>query len=173
VAPGTGNAAKGRVWGGELELTALPVPELLLQAGAGYLNTKYTRFGAAFDPAQGIDLNDRFVNSPKWSLSASAAYTIDLGNLGDVTLRIDWSYRAKVYNDAANSEAIAQKWLNLINAGVTFVTTDEAWQLAFNVRNLTDKTYLVTGNDEFNGFGYIEGIYARPREWSLALKRRF
>lgn len=173
VAPGTGNAAKGRVWGGELELTALPVPELLLQAGAGYLNTKYTRFGAAFDPAQGIDLNDRFVNSPKWSLSASAAYTIDLGNLGDVTLRIDWSYRAKVYNDAANSEAIAQKGLNLINAGVTFVTTDEAWQLAFNVRNLTDKTYLVTGNDEFNGFGYIEGIYARPREWSLALKRRF
>lgn len=173
VAPGTGNAAEGEVWGGELELSALVTPDFLLQFGAGYLDTQYTAFGPDFDPEQGIDEGDRFVNSPKWSLSGSASYTVQAMDFGDITFRVDWSYRSKVYNDAANSEAIAQDGLHLFNAGATFVTADENWQVAVQVRNLTNRTYLITGNDEFNGFGYTEGVYARPREWSLSVQRSF
>src|SRR5690606_36170063 len=76
VAPGTGNAAKGEVYGSEVELTALVTPDFLLQFGAGYLDTQYTDFGPDFDPDQGIDTGDRFVNAPEWSLSASASYTV-------------------------------------------------------------------------------------------------
>jgi len=173
IAPGTGNAAKGRIYGGEMELEALLIPKLSLQLSAGYLNTKYTAFAANFDPSQGINTNSRFVNSPKWSLSGSLSYVVPVSSYGDITFRGDWSYRSKVYNDAANSEFIAQKALHLFNAGAIFNTSDEKWQLALQVRNITNKIYVVTGNDEFNGFGYTEVIYARPREWSLSVKRRF
>ncbi len=173
VAPGTGNAAAGEVYGGELELSVLLTPDLLLQFGGGYLDTQYTDFDADFDPQQGIDETDSFVNSPKWSLSGSLSYTLAAMEYGDLTFRGDWSFRSKVYNDAANNESIAQDSLHLFNAGVTFVTTDEDWQVAVQVRNITDKTYLITGNEEFNGFGYTEGVYARPREWSLSVKRIF
>lgn len=173
IAPGTGNAAEGRIYGGEMELTALVTQDLTLQFSAGYLDTKYTAFAADFDPAQGIDKNSRFVNSPKWSLSGSLSYVVPVSSYGDITFRGDWSYRSKVYNDAANSEFIAQDALHLFNAGATFNTSDEKWQLALQVRNITNQTYVVTGNDEFNGFGYTEVIYARPREWSLSVKRLF
>lgn len=173
VAPGTGNAAAGRVYGAEAEITARPVPELTLNATAGYLDTAYTKFAANFDPTQGIDKNNRFVNSPKWSLSASAAYVVPLGGLGDLTIRGDWSYRSKVYNDAANSERIAQRAFSLFNAALIFDTADRKWQATLGVKNIGDKAYLLTGNDEFNGFGYVEGVYGRPREWSLSIRRSF
>jgi iron complex outermembrane recepter protein len=172
VAPGLGNAAKGEIFGGELELEALPMPDLLLQAGAGYLFTRYSEFSKTFDPTQGIRLGNHFVNSPKWSLNASAEYTVHLA-YGALVLRADASYRAKTYSDAANSEAIAQGPLVLVNAGVTWSNPGNDWRVALQVRNLTDRTYFMTGNDEFNGFGYTERVYARPREWSLSVKKSF
>lgn len=173
VAPGTGNAAAGRVYGAETEITARPVPPLTLSATAGYLNTAYTRFAANFDPTQGITKDNRFVNSPKWSLSASAAYVVPVGSLGDLTIRGDWSYRTKIYNDAANSERIAQGAYSLFNAALIFDTADRKWRGTLGVKNIGDKAYLLTGNDEFNGFGYVEGVYGRPREWSLSIRRSF
>ncbi len=173
VAPGTGNAAEGRVYGGELELSALLSQDVSLLMTAGYLDTKYASFSDDFDPAQGIDKGSRFVNSPQWSLSNAVSYVIHGAKYGDVTLRGDWSYRSKVYNDAANSEFIAQGNLHLFNAGATFKKYGGKWQLALQVRNITDETYVVTGNDEFSGFGYTELVYARPREWSFTVKRIF
>ena len=173
VAPGTGNAAEGRVYGGELELTALLNSDLSLVMSAGYLDTKYNSFADDFDPAQGIDKGSRFVNAPQWSLFSGVSYVMRVANYGDVTWRGDWRYRSKVYNDAANSEFIAQDNVHLFNAGVTFKKYGGKWQLAMQVRNITDESYVVTGNDEFSGFGYTELVYARPREWSLTVKRLF
>ncbi|MGV3482588.1 MAG: TonB-dependent receptor [Sphingobium sp.] len=173
IAPGTGNAAAGRVYGAEAELTLKPVSPLTLQFSAGYLDTGYTRFDINFDPSQGITKDNRFVNSPRWSLAASASYVIPLGDFGDLTLRGDWAYRSKTYNDAANSENIAQPGFSLFNAGIVLDTADKAWQVAAGVKNIADKRYLLTGNNEFGGFGYVEGVYARPREWSLSVRRSF
>lgn len=173
VAPGTGNAARGRVYGAEAELTAKPVKPLTLNFTAGYLDTAYTGFAANFDPTQGITTNNKFVNSPKWSLSSAISYDIPLGAIGDLTMRGDWSYRSKVYNDAANSERIAQAGYSLFNANVIITTMDKNWQVSVGVKNIANKVYLLTGNDEFNGFGYTEGVYGRPREWNLTLKRSF
>lgn len=173
IAPGTGNAARGRIYGGEAELTAKPFRALTLTATAGYLDTAYTGFATNFDATQGITKNNRFVNSPKWSLSSGASYVMPLGTTGSLTVRGDWSYRSKVYNDAANSERIAQAGYSVFNAAVMFATPDDVWQVSAGVKNIADKTYLLTGNDEFNGFGYVEGVYARPREWSLSVKRSF
>ncbi|MBP8233357.1 MAG: TonB-dependent receptor [Rhizorhabdus sp.] len=173
IAPGTGNAAAGRVYGAEAELTLRPVKPLTLQFSAGYLDTGYTKFAADFDPSQGIDKGDSFVNSPKWSLAGSASYVVPLGEVGDLTLRGDWSYRSKTYSDAANSENIAQSGYHLFNATLLYDTSDKLWQVAAGIRNITDKRYLLTGNNEFGGFGYVEGVFARPREWSLSVRRSF
>ncbi len=173
VAPGTGNAARGRIYGAEAELTAKPVKPLTLSFNAGYLNTAYTDFTANFDTTQGITKNNKFVNSPKWSLSSAISYDVPLGTLGDLTFRGDWSYRAKTYNDAANSERIAQPGYSLFNANIILNTINKKWQLSAGIKNIANKAYLLTGNDEFNGFGYVEGVYGRPREWNLTVKRSF
>ncbi|MFP5455962.1 MAG: hypothetical protein ACLGHK_10740, partial [Alphaproteobacteria bacterium] len=62
---------------------------------------------------------------------------------------------------------------HLFNATLLYDTSDKLWQVAVGIRNITDKRYLLTGNNEFGGFGYVEGVFARPREWSLSVRRSF
>ena len=46
IAPIIINAGDAEIYGGELELTALPLPQLRISAGVGYLDAEYT----AVDP---------------------------------------------------------------------------------------------------------------------------
>ncbi len=48
----------------------------------------------------------------------------------------------------------------------------EAAQLLSAFRNLTDERYLVTGTSAWGtAAAYIEQVYGRPFEWSVAVKR--
>jgi len=174
VAPGVGNAGEGEVRGAELELVARPGQALTLEAGVGYLDTEITALGSDIDPAADrVQIGNRFINSPEWSFDASAAYTAALGNSGDLTLRVDWSWRDKVFNNWANDESIAQDALSLINASLTWGSPSGGWEFVLAGRNLTDEIYIVTGNDEIDTFGYSEAIYARPREWTVSIRKLF
>ena len=174
VAPGVGNAGAGEVRGAEIELTTRPIPALRLEAGVGYLDTEITELGANIDPAADrIRVGNRFINSPEWSFAASGAYTFAVGGTSELTARVDWSWRDKVYNNWANDESIAQDALGLANASLTLNLPASGWDFVLAGRNLTDELYIVTGNNEIDTFGYTEAIYARPREWSLAVRKLF
>jgi len=173
VAPGVGNAGKGEVYGGEIELYAVPTEQLTLTAGLAYLDTEITELGADIDPdLDRITIGNSFVNSPEWTINASGSYTFPVSNIADLTLRLDWSWKDRNYNNWANDVEISQESFHLLNASGTFAFND-AWELVLAARNLTDETYIVTGNYELDSFGYIEAIYAREREWSLSLKYSF
>ncbi len=96
-----------------------------------------------------------------------------MGDSADLTFRVDWSAKDKVFNNWANDEAIAQSSYSLVNAAVSLDLGRSGWRFMVAGRNLTDETYIVTGNDEIDSFGYTEAIYARPREWSLSVKKSF
>jgi iron complex outermembrane receptor protein len=172
-APGVGNAGEGEVRGAEVELVTEPVRGLKLEAGVGYLDTEITALGARIDPAADrVRVGNRFINSPEWSTNASAAYTWPVGATGDLTARVDWSWRDEVFNNWANDASIAQDALSLVNAAVTLRVPSD-WEFVLAGRNLTDDSYVVTGNQEIDTFGYIEVVYARPREWSFAVRKGF
>jgi len=52
---------------------------------------------------------------------------------------------------------------------------DSGWILAVQGNNLTDEEYIVAGNAEIAGgqFGYIQGTFARPREWWASVRKDF
>ncbi|HET6629981.1 MAG TPA: TonB-dependent receptor [Woeseiaceae bacterium] len=176
VAPETRNAAKGRIRGGEIELTAVPVPDLLFTGGLGYLDAEYT----GFDPLDSIglvlplELSDKFVNTPEWSLNAAVDYTIPLGNAaGDMSLRGDWSYRSAVANDAINTPELIQDGYSLVNARITYTAPGETWELSVFGTNLTDERYITSGVADVPSFGLVEATWARPREWGATVKYNF
>lgn len=178
LAPGIGNAASGEIFGAELEFLSIPTDRLTLSGGFAYLDTEITELGPNIDPAADrLSVGNRFINSPEWSVNASAAYRVPLRHSIDLTVQLDWSWRDKNFNNWANDGIIAQPSLHLLNASATFDLPGEGWaggwRLVLAGRNLTDETYIVTGNEEFDSFGYTEVIYARPREWSLSLRKDF
>ena len=168
------NAAKAEVKGFELEINAVPNENLLFEAGIGFLDASYEEFDARAQAA-GLNTDLEFINTPEWTASAGLSYRIPVTSYWVAVPRVDWSYRAKVYNDAANSPLIAQDGYSLVHLGVRLESIDDKWTVMIRGTNITDKTYLVTGisaaNDGFTGFA--EGVYGRPAEWELSLQYNF
>ena len=169
VVPETRNAAEADVYGAELELTALLTEGLLLTGAAGYIDASYNNLDDPIDGELEITEDDWFVNTPEWTASLSLEYLFQLAKLGEMTLRLDYSYRDEVANDAANTPELIEDSLTLWNARVSLLSNDEKWDIAIFGRNLTDEDYLISGVST-PGFGIVEGVYARPREYGLTLK---
>lgn len=166
----TFNAGDARIYGGEVEISARPIPPLRLQFGAGYLDPGYrnvpTNLGA-------IDVNNasRFAYAPTWSLTGNASYEIETG-IGTITPQFDWSYRTKVYGNPANTPAAIQPAYHLVNGSVAWRDPSNVWQVTAGATNLFDKRYFTTAYAS-PSVGYSEVLFGRPREWFLGVRRSF
>jgi iron complex outermembrane receptor protein len=169
VVPETRNAAEGEITGAEVEFTGVLAERLVLSGGLGYMDAEYTKLD---DPEQGaleVSSDHAFVNTPEWSANASLEYRRSLDQAGEIALRLDYSYRSEVANDAANTPELIEDSLSLWNARAAWIPSNNQWELAVFGRNLTDESYLTSGVST-TAFGIIEGIYGRPREYGVTLK---
>jgi iron complex outermembrane recepter protein len=169
----TKNAAAAEILGFELEMTAVPVEEALIQVGVGYLDAEYTEIESNNGvplPGIVISTNSKLVNAPKWNLVTAAQYEYSLGDMGSLTPRLDYSYVSRVENEAANDPRLSQKGYGLLNLSMTWRDVNDVWSVTAAGKNVTDKTYLVTG---VSGSGIVEGVYGLPATWSLSIRRNF
>ncbi|TQV84660.1 TonB-dependent receptor [Exilibacterium tricleocarpae] len=167
--PVINNAARARITGAELKLALQNSRGLAVQAGAGYLDGRYTEL----DPGVAVDRNKELVRTPRWNIYMSGRYRWGLGEYGSVQFSLDASYKSKVYHDPTNVEAIAQGGLTLVNTALGWQDAGGRLGAEVFVTNLTDKTYLLSGSTELAASGGSEGHYARPREWGLRLSYHF
>lgn len=172
-APLTTNAGNADIYGFEIEVQALPVPELSINAGVGYLDAEYTDL----DPR--AIANNTFLDTPlpfvsEWQTNLSAAYTLAVPALsGSLTGRIDWSYRSDYATFAEESPDLVQDGHSLLNASLTYVHNSEKWELAVLGTNITDEFYILGGNAHIGNSGYTNSNIGRPGEWAVRLKYRF
>jgi len=163
------NAGKARVKGFEVEAKARPVRWLDLSGGLGYTDAKFTKL----KPGATVTRASRFQHTPKWNANLSAQVTAPAGNAGTITLRGDYTYTSKLFNDSNNTPQIAQNGYSLINARLAFTSASEAWEIALFGTNLGDKTYFVSGIAALDSFGTAEAVLGRPREWGITGSFRF
>jgi iron complex outermembrane receptor protein len=164
------NAGKARAWGYELEITARPAHGWLWTATVAHIDTQYTELDDV-EP-NGVTLDSKFPKTPEWSLTLSPQYSFGMGNAGKLTLRADYSYRSKIYNDVSNSPLVTQEGYGLLHASTVFLPASESWELALFGTNLTGEEYLVHGMF-IPSLGPAIGVAGRPREWGLTTKLRF
>ncbi|NKB36822.1 MAG: TonB-dependent receptor [Gammaproteobacteria bacterium] len=168
----TKNAAAAEILGFELEMTAVPVDEALIQLGIGYLDAEYTEIDTANNPFGGIVISQdsKLVNAPKWNIVAAAQYDYNLGDWGTLTPRVDVSHTSAVYNSPENDLRLRQGANTLLNLSMTWRDVNDVWSVTAAGKNVTDETYLVTG---VSGSGIVEGVYGLPATWSLSIRRNF
>jgi iron complex outermembrane receptor protein len=165
-----GNAAKAEISGVELELAAAPIDALNIGITVGYLDSKYTEID---DSVQTITLDSELIGAPEWTASAAADFTVPLAEWAEVVLRSDYTYRSKLYFDAANTESVAQDGYGLWNAAIALQSPTQRWTLTAGVLNLDDEEYRVTGVGVLDSLGFASAIYGRPREWYVQASVRF
>jgi len=170
------NAGHAEILGAEANFQAILAPGLSLDGNLSYLDYKTLSLGAAAGQPGGPTLNTRQPYVPNWTMALGAQYTRDLGSLGALTGRVDWSYRSKVYFDLANTEAGAQSGYSLVNARLSWTSQNGNWSAALQANNLLDELYYssktVTLNVD-NSLLQVSGTPGMPRTFFFTVSRQF
>ena len=176
--------------GFDLGLSAAPLRDLVLSAGAAYLRWTIDKAvvlaGTPLDPATssgspysvGGSVTDLFAlpYAPKYNLTASGDYTVLRWYASSLSARLDFSYRGQFYDDFAAGPAVPGRQLDttpavsLLNARLQFAT-DTDWNHHIRVslwgRNVLNRKYYLfaggygSGVSAFNG----SGAGATPAGW--------
>ena len=162
------NAARARIRGAEVELTAAPFKGLTLSAGYGHLDPKYLDIGTV----RGLTLGSRFQRMSRHSFSGSVNYQRPVGP-GTLELHADYSFRSKEQFQilpAIND----QPGYGLLGARVTFRGPDDRWAIAMFATNLTDRRYRTAGRGTLlNQTGIAYSSVGLPRQFGVQLSARF
>lgn len=172
----TTNAGKAELYGGELELTALPTDDLRLSANIALLHAKFTEYdtGDPANPELGtLDLSgNRLSNAPSLRINTEVGYTFHT-RVGDITPRATVDYTGKVYFDQFNRPFNDQAGKTLVNLNLD-LDAGKGWSASAFVKNLTNKLYVTSSTVSAGILGFqIAGTVGAPRTFGLSVTKQF
>ena len=169
-------SAPGKDKGLELEVTAQPVRNLLINASAGYL-----KFVSGAPPGSDGYVDPSVREQPRLSYSVGAQYDINLGQGGSITPRFDLFYQGERTNGTVSQVQVSPDNIvpsyTLVNARLTYTSPDAKWMAALSAENLLNKFYwaqLVSATDAAGAQTFNRtGVPGRPREVAVTLRHNF
>jgi iron complex outermembrane receptor protein len=171
------NAADSTLWGAELEFVVLPFKGLTLSGGISYIDPEYENFDVVNpDTGELEDFTDRpFTNTPEWTANLLAQYEFSLNNGGRIQLRGDLAYTDEIFytDDEACTcfDRLAADSYTIYNAGVTYVSPKDKWELSVFGRNLNDEREI-RGGFGVDAFGTTTVSFTEPRRYFVSLRYR-
>ena len=172
------NAGEGTVQGVEVEYQWLVGGGFSLTGNLAWLDAEYDEFRYA---GANIANEQEFTNAPEFSGALNLEYRTAVGEAGDLSARIGYSYQSEVVatTEILRAEVppfgrrpITQDGYGLLSAGVVW-NSGGAWSVALQGTNLTDKEYLTTGYNLNRALGVYTGFYGAPRQYSLSVRYDF
>ncbi len=162
------NAGAAQLTGTELNVTAIPIERMLLTAGVGYSDAIFLTYLNAGGP--GVNYNGNSLpNAPRWTFNAAAQYSVPVF-YGEVTGRVEYTYRDKVNADAGANPLFLVKSLSQLNARLAW-DLEPNYELAVWGRNLTDQVTDV--NPQFNALGAQLATYNIGRTIGVSLSAKY
>lgn len=171
------NADGAEIYGLDADLTALVIDHLTLTVGVNYTHARYTDFtNASITVPQATggnllvsgDASDmRLQNVPDWTASLGASYDIPTA-VGDFTLFANY-YR----NDgwpADPDNRVQQEAYKLLDASVTWRSTNKMLSVSLWGKNLTDEFYF----QQLGASNFADnGVQAAPRTYGATFGVHF
>jgi iron complex outermembrane receptor protein len=157
------NAGTVSTKGFELDFVARPSRNLTLSGALAHTVARVDQFllppGA--NPADLVPSGTPLANAPDWKVSFGGQYLWETGGFANVELSGDFSMQSDQLNELSPS-ALTRRMTtidgySITNLSVALVDPDEAWRVAFQVKNLFDQTFassIVSGGPG-GSFRYI------------------
>jgi iron complex outermembrane receptor protein len=164
----TENAGQARIRGGELEITALPTPDLRFSASGSYTDPKYTRIG----PGASVKLSSKFFSYSKYTYSVALDYDRDL-DIGRANLHVDWNWRSEIFNSQVATGVTPAYGLLSATASITPNWNDNL-KLSIWGRNINDKQYynrIIDLSQAVHGIANAEP--GEPRTYGISATYEF
>jgi iron complex outermembrane receptor protein len=142
------NAAQATIKGMDLDAEIIPLKRLTLSGGLSYVDAHYTDFPIApiatvlptggYTVAPGDGSGNSMVYTPKWTITASALYSIPAAT-GTYSLAVNYYYNGRYFPDPANQ--FPQSPYYLLNTSVDWTSSDDRWKISLWGKNLNDAQY--------------------------------
>ncbi len=159
------NIGDAEVKGVEVEANWRPTRNFALDLSFAWIDFEYSSLELTQVTPDSIA---PFTPELKWSLGAQ--YRIDLGDMGDLTPRIDVKWQDDVFTTTLNDELNKIDAYYLVNGRLSWFSKDAKWQAALEATNLTDEYYFLTVSTA-TSYAVTAGLPARPREFAFSIKR--
>lgn len=171
IGPFITNAGSAEIRGFELEWAYAFGEGWRLDAGAGYTDPEYKELR---NDVQGLTVDSDFVLISEWNASASVERRIALASAGDITPRLDWSWRSKFQTNASGvpDPRLVQPDYSVLNASVSWRSASEHLAVTAGVDNATDERYRTFGDFQ-PGFGFYMEAFDRGRQWYIKLMAQY
>ena len=130
------NAAKAKIEGFEVDLTARPMGNWLFGATFGYQDTKYVSYAG--------NEGNRLIDAPRITGSLSVQYDHRMSNEWSWFARADARYRDMSYQQADNDPEFTQPASTLVNLSAGLRDPSNRYSVIFWVKNASDVTYRVS-----------------------------
>ena len=186
-----GNIGESTSDGIEVELTYIATESLTFDVSLGYIDSTFDNV-IDTNPETGeiFDKSDRFTvsNTPDLTFNFGATYRL-YTDMGDFVFNSNYYHRGE-YALFEEDSLLTQDSYGLLNAGITWYSTDGHWNAGLYAKNLTDEEYMIGGyqfvapdpSDPQNVSKYTPGLggdntligyYGDPRTVSLTVGYRF
>ena len=175
------NAAESSALGFELDFLALISNALTLRGGISHTDPEYDSFQERVpdpsNPGSSIlkDVSDRpFRYSPDWTSNLGLEYEVPMNSTGGLLrFHTHLAYKGQVYysfdRTASSFDLFDVKGFTSINAGLTYVSSNQKWEISAYGKNLSDKRAII-GGFGVDAFGSTDIRYTDPRIMYLSLK---
>ncbi len=176
IAPGTQNIGDAKIWGVELEVTALPVDNLLINSSLAYNHNEYAKLNPlspGVAPDGFVSINNKLTNTPKCTFINSVNYTVPADELGGkVVFQANYTHYSAIFNDELNSPLLRQPAYGLLGGQITYHNEANNWSISLFGKNLTDEEYIVSGDDNIYA-GFREANFGMSRTYGVSLRYEF
>lgn len=175
------NAAQAKIYGGEVELTVLPVPDLTLSGSVAYTHARYSDFPQAqcYRPALPNEASfpgnttlacdakgNTLFRAPDWTFNFAPQYRISVGS-GEVMLGGNVFHSSRVFYDFANF--YSQKPYTLVN-GQALYRTPGNLEFSLKVQNMLNQAVAQQIRVSNRS---VDALLERPRTVILGIKYDF
>lgn len=166
------NVPRSKIFGGELELVAMPSDSLELGLGFGFTDseiTEYEDIAGVLVPASAIE-GKNVPGAPVWSLNFGLQYSKPLANARQLVSRIDYEHRGETYWTLDNVDV--QSSYALTNLSIALES--DKWSTRLFANNVFDEEYIEWFfASRFIGLPADIAWPSRPRQIGLELSYRY
>lgn len=182
------NAGRSKINGAELEVSWLPVANLLISLSYSNNNYQFLEYQELdlLDLVLGtetvVDRSDEnFPKSPEQTAALGVQYSWRLAG-GTLTPRVDVSYTGEIYHgfdngawDArkTNPDSVMADEYTLIDARVSWENQHGDLRIAAWINNVSDERYLNGWNASADSVGNFVEIVGEPRMYGIEVQKRF
>jgi iron complex outermembrane recepter protein len=183
------NAAKAEIYGVEADIAFQPIDAFEIGGTAAYLHAEFSEFCTAdptqpmaavqpgcTDAANPINLSGkRLPRAPRFTASAYAGYSFDLGGSGMLRARVDARYQSLTFFTQFNRPTVAQDGYAIVNARLTWTDESDRFSIGLWANNLFNKFYYteVLESGAFNPVLIEQAYPAPPRTYGVSASVRF